>query len=130
MRKSFRRVTFATAAAVGVAVVTFATLPVAGQTQGRGAAPAAAQPQGRGAAQPAYRAPRLPDGKPDLNGIWQAMNEANYNLESHMAQAALQMRPGPMGPLPAKEVLYLGAVGSVPGGPGVVVGDTIPYKPE
>jgi hypothetical protein len=135
--KSFRRVTFATAAAVGVSVVAFATLPVSGQTQGRGAAPAA--PQGRGAqpapgrgaaAQPAYRPTRLPDGKPDFNGIWQALNEANWNLESHMAQAALQMRPGPMGPLPAKEVLYLGAVGSVPGGPGVVVGDTIPYKPE
>jgi hypothetical protein len=24
-----------------------------------------------------YRAPRGPNGKPDLNGIWQALNEAN-----------------------------------------------------
>ena len=31
----------------------------------------------------AYRAPRAPDGKPDLNGIWQALNEANYDLEGH-----------------------------------------------
>jgi hypothetical protein len=29
---------------------------------------------------PAYRAPRTPDGKPDLNGIWQALNEANYDI--------------------------------------------------
>ena len=30
----------------------------------------------------AYRAPSGPDGKPDLNGIWQALNEANYDLEA------------------------------------------------
>ena len=37
---------------------------------------------------------------------------------------------GPHGPVPAKEVLYLGAVGAVPGGMGVVEGGVIPYKPE
>jgi hypothetical protein len=78
----------------------------------------------------AYRAPRLPDGKPDLNGIWQALNEANYDLEPHMARAAMALRPGPYGPLPAAPVLALGAVGSVPGGLGVVDGGEIPYKPE
>ena len=26
---------------------------------------------------PAYRAPRSADGKPNLNGIWQALNTAN-----------------------------------------------------
>src|SRR6267378_1179421 len=32
-----------------------------------------------GAAQaPAYRAPRTADGKPNLNGIWQALNSANW----------------------------------------------------
>jgi hypothetical protein len=40
------------------------------------------------------------------------------------------MRPGPVVAVPAKEVLAFGAVGSVPGGLGVVEGDDIPYKPE
>src|ERR1700730_16100365 len=41
----------------------------------------------------AYRAPRTSDGKPDLNGIWQALNEANYDLEGHMARPAMALRP-------------------------------------
>jgi hypothetical protein len=82
-------------------------------------------------AAPAYRAPRAADGHPDLNGIWQAMNEANWDLEAHMAKPALAVRRGPYGPVPDAKVLYLGAVGSVPPGMGVVEGDgTIPYKPE
>ena len=79
----------------------------------------------------AYRAPRGPDGEhPDLNGIWQALNTANYNVEPHVASHSLQLRPGPHGPLPAVKTLYLGAVGAVPPGPGVVVGGSIPYRPE
>jgi hypothetical protein len=78
----------------------------------------------------AYRAPRTPDGKPDLNGIWQVLNEANYDIQAHMARAAMALRPGPYGPLPAAPVLALGAVGSVPPGMGVVEGDELPYKPE
>ena len=78
----------------------------------------------------AYRAPRAPDGKPDLNGIWQALNEANYDLEGHMARPAMALRPGPYGPQPASAVLALGAVGAVPPGMGVVEGGGIPYKPE
>ena len=35
-----------------------------------------------------YRPPRLADGHPDLNGIWQALNEANYDIQMHMARPA------------------------------------------
>jgi hypothetical protein len=80
--------------------------------------------------QAGYKAPRAADGHPDLNGIWQALNTANYDIEPHVARAAMALRPGPYGPLPAKEVLYLGAVGAVPAGMGIVEGGQIPYKPE
>jgi hypothetical protein len=66
-------------------------------------------------AQTAYRAPRTADGKPDLNGIWQAMNTANWNLEDHSAA------PGPM--------WQNGAIGATPPGANVVEGGTIPYLP-
>jgi hypothetical protein len=78
----------------------------------------------------AYRAPRAEGGKPDLNGIWQALNEANYDLEGHNARPAMALRPGPYGPVPAASVLALGAVGAVPPSMGVVVGGDIPYKPD
>jgi hypothetical protein len=87
--------------------------------------PAAQAPQAS-----TYKAPRLADGRPDLNGIYQALNTANYDIQAHVAKAALAMRPGPIIPVPAREVLYLGAVGSVPGGLGIVEGDEIPYRPE
>jgi hypothetical protein len=78
------------------------------------------------------RTPNIPraNGKPDLNGLWQAVNTANWDIQAHNAKPALAMRPGPVVPVPAKEVVALGAVGSVPGGLGVVEGDEIPYKPE
>jgi hypothetical protein len=44
------------------------------------------------AQQKSYRAPRTPDGKPDLQGIWEAHNTANANLEAH--SAALGIRAG------------------------------------
>jgi hypothetical protein len=73
--------------------------------------------------------PRGPGGKPDLNGVWQVLNTANYDIEAHAARAALALRPGPAGPVPAKEVVALGAVGAVPAGLGVVVDGPLPYQP-
>jgi len=72
----------------------------------------------QGQAQPAqpYRAPRTKDGKPNLNGIWQAVNSSNWDVEGHGAA------PGPF--------WQLGAEFSVPPGLGVVEGGPIPYKPE
>ncbi|MDB5442815.1 MAG: hypothetical protein JWP86_1484 [Phenylobacterium sp.] len=112
------------------ATLILAGLVIGGQAQ---AAPAKARPAGGHATQAAvaYRAPRGPDRvHPDLNGVWQVMNTAGWNIEPHAASAALQMRPGPYGPVPAKDVLALGAVGAVPAGLGIVEGGEIPYTAE
>jgi len=74
--------------------------------------------------------PRLPGGKPDFNGIWQALNSANYDVERHIARPSMMLRQGPHSMIPAVPMLRLGAVGSVPGGMGIVEGGKIPYKPE
>ena len=37
-----------------------------------------------------------PNGKPNLNGVWQVMNRANFNLEAHSASAAMQLVEGPV----------------------------------
>jgi hypothetical protein len=95
-------------AAVGGAVLA-AAIPLVGQT---------------------YRPTRVEGGKPDLNGIWQTLNEANYDLEGHNARPAMALRPGPYGPVPAAAVLALGAVGAVPPSLGVVEGGEIPYTTE
>jgi len=68
-------------------------------------------------------------GHPDLNGVWQVLNTANDDVLPHPARAALALRQGPNGPVPAKEVVALGAVGAVPAGFGVVDGGEIPYSP-
>lgn len=74
--------------------------------------------------------PRGSDGKPDLNGIWQVLSNANVNLEAAAPKAAFALVPGDFVPVPAPEVVALGAVGAVPATFGVVEGGTIPYKPE
>ena len=58
-----------------------------------------------------FRAPRTPDGKPDVNGIWQALNEAYWDVEAHAAA------PSP--------VLELGAAHAVAGGLSIIDGGTI-----
>jgi hypothetical protein len=63
-----------------------------------------------------YRAPRTGDNRPNLNGIWQSLNEGNWNIEAHAAD---------FGTVPA-----LGAVNTVPPGTGIVEGGPIPYRPE
>ena len=50
--------------------------------------------------------PRTPEGKPDLQGIWQARNRAAYGLEHHDSKYGM------------------------PAGPSVVDGGEIPYLPE
>src|SRR5467141_1508544 len=74
-------------------------------------------------------------GKPNFSGIWQANNEANWDLQGHAALPAALMQPGiypyEYARVPAAPVLALGAAGAVPGSLGVVQGDgQIPYKPE
>jgi hypothetical protein len=71
--------------------------------------------EGQGEGQ-GYTAPRTKAGQPDLNGFWQALNTAHWDLEAHDAAA------GP--------ILQLGAAYAVPPGLGVVIGGPIPYKPE
>ena len=80
----------------------------------------------------AWIAPRISrTNHPDLNGIWQALNTANYNIERHLASPAMQLRDGPKGPVPTTPVLALGAVGAVPAGMGLIKeGGFIPYTPE
>lgn len=74
--------------------------------------------------------PRTPAGKPDFNGIWQVLMNANDNLEPAPPKAAYQLVPGDFVPVPAPEVVAMGAAGAVPASYGVVEGGTIPYKPE
>jgi hypothetical protein len=93
MRTRFCTATLLAAAALAVA---WGVIPVAGQTA-------------------AYRAPRTADGKPNVNGIWQSLNEANWDIEGHSAA------PG--------RVLALGAEDAEVPGLGVVEGGPLPYLP-
>ena len=57
-------------------------------------------------------------GQPNINGIWQTMNSANWNLEAHSAEAL-------------EEFWALGSLAAIPAGQSVIDGDgKVPYKPE
>ncbi len=77
------------------------------------------------------RAVRTADGRPNLNGVWQVMNTANWDLLAHTVRPAVT-QPGIYTdyPVAAAPVVALGSVGGVPAGPGVVDGNEIPYRPE
>ena len=40
----------------------------------------------------AQEIPRLSNGLPDFNGVWQVLNEANWDLEPHIARHSVMMR--------------------------------------
>ena len=118
------RFTGAIVTLAGAAVLTLAVMPIAGQAPqggragGRGAgAPAApAAPAARGAA-PAARPARIA-GHPNMNGVWQAMGSAYWNLEDHSASAT--------------QFWQLGAIGAIPAGQSVITdpaNGVIPYTP-
>ena len=97
MQIRLKSVTMAAVAAVALSVT---AVPIAGQ----------AKPSSAGIS-------RTEDKRPNLNGIWQAFNTANWDILAHEAQAA---------PRPA----IMGAWGAQPGGMGIVEGNELPYRPE
>src|SRR5262245_314854 len=102
MKTSITRIAIATALAL---------LPL-GITGGLAQAQRGAAPQGQRGAPPAprapatsaYNGPRTPERKPDLNGIWQVLGTAHWNVEAHSASEG------------------------VPAGVSVVEGGAIPYQ--
>ncbi|MDE2474764.1 MAG: hypothetical protein KGO48_06930, partial [Alphaproteobacteria bacterium] len=86
-------------------------------------------------AQGPQRPPALIEGHPNFSGIWQANNEANWDLRAHAALPAAVTQQGiypyEYARVPAAPVLALGAAGAVPGSLGVIQGDgQIPYRQE
>ena len=96
MRNRSRGAGFASAAAALITALQLGAIPAASAAE-------------------AYKAPRTADGRPDLNGIWQALNTANWDIQEHASRRG--------------QVVALGAAGAVPAGLSVVEGNEIPYLP-
>ncbi|OFW00243.1 MAG: hypothetical protein A3I61_08760 [Acidobacteria bacterium RIFCSPLOWO2_02_FULL_68_18] len=79
--------------------------------------------------------PERVEGRPNLSGIWQANNEAHWDLQAHAARPGAVTQPGvypfEYARVAAAPVVALGAAAGVPASLGVVQGDgEIPYTPE
>jgi hypothetical protein len=115
MRNRFTGAMVAATIAAAAAVLSLTEMPISGQApapagQGRAAGAGRGQPAPAAAARPA----RI--GKaPNMNGIYQAINSANWNLEDHGAQGLNQF-------------WQLGAIAAIPAGMTVVDTGTIPYN--
>jgi hypothetical protein len=113
------RVTIRTAVVIATTAVAIATLwgtatSVAGQ---------AGQPfVGQNVLPAGYKAPRTTDGQPDLNGFWQALNSANWDVEDHGAAPAPNEAWGNVEKLVGSYLVQ-------PPGFGVVEGGPLPYTP-
>jgi hypothetical protein len=116
MRASIKNI--ALMAALGAIVPGFSASPSFAQAAAQTAPRTTPQtaPQAAPQTAPKYRAPRTPDGRPNLSGIWQAINDADYDIQAHDA------RPGPL--------MVMGAWGGIPPSLGVVEGGPLPYRPE
>jgi hypothetical protein len=116
MTKTLKSVFPCAAAVITLAVAAIglygqAATPAAGQQP----AAQAARPRPEGQFPP-YKAPRMPDGHPDLNGNWEALVSADWDLQDHEAEA---------GPHPE----IMGVYGAGPAGQSIVEGGEIPYQP-
>jgi len=109
---------------IAMAMAAAVSLTVTAQAgrAGGAAAPAPAAPaQGRGAAAPAQgrgaAAPARPDriaGHPNLNGIYQTTNTANWNLEDHSAAATPFWQLGAIFAIPAGQSVITDNNGAIP----------------
>jgi hypothetical protein len=120
MRNRFTGVTVAVAMAAAVSLTLTAqqgrqggaAAPAPPAGQGRGAAPAAPAGQGRGAA--AAARPARIAGRPNMNGIYQAINTANWNLEDHSASATAFWQLGAISAIPAGQTVLIDNNGTIP----------------